>query len=99
MLDKIELLFIRMMLSLRLFYYSLRLRNIMPFTGSRAVGPSCPHDIRIPLEQVNALSPREVAMLVDALVDTMRPFGVNITECRRCYCMTATKIRKTVIGL
>ncbi len=62
------------------------------------IGPSCPHEVRIPLEAVRRLSKHQRRMLDNALILTARPFGATLHDCRRCYSLTRSTVKKKYLG-
>lgn len=100
LLSRLEVAIARLTASVRMLYYRIRLRQALRYLDLEGdfIGPACPHEVRIPLEVVRRLSVHERQMLTNALVDTARPAGCTIHECRRCYCLTRSTIKDTTVG-
>lgn len=90
----------RALVSVRMAYYRLRIRKVLRYFDTKGlyIGESCPHEVRIPMEAVRRLNKFERVMLDKALLYSARPYGATLHVCLRCYCLTRSTHKKTVLG-
>jgi len=98
MMDRLELWLSKVSRWAKLRWYKLRLEGLIPFYETLDQYPACPHEVRVPMERVAALSPHKTRMLQSAMIDYMRPSGCTIHVCHRCYCLIASRVTKNQLG-